>query len=598
MIDRLLEHCRRGWWAVRMTWTINRPLLCGVIGANLIQSVVPLGLALSARGIVNAVVAHTKGESATTTPLMTWLAVGLALAICEAVGRLALTYFTDRLRDEVNIRISSDIMTHADGLDLTYFEDPRFQDVFARANQRTAVHFLKFVTNALEGLRNAFQVVSLTGLLVFIDPLIVILLMPVAIPFLVLQWRLLKKTFDVEQSKTTKYRLTNYYTGLMTRYESVPEVKILGLGPWITRRFDALMREFRDKDRRLYRRSLVLNGGLAVISTIITYAVFTRVAFQVVNGGLTVGDVAIFGSAAMRLRMSIHHLVLALTRAMEQTLYISNLIAFFDIEPTAPRTGAIEPDEVEGAVRLENVSFGYPGTDRPAVEDISLHIAPGETVAVVGENGAGKTTLVRLIVGFYRPSSGRVLFDGLDVDTLSRRFLYEQISFMFQNFGRYEASAGDNIAFGNYSGLKDDPGRVREIAEVTEVSGLIESLPDGFDTALGKEFGAVSLSGGQWQQIALARAFARDARVLILDEPTSNMDIRAEARLFAFFRDLARGRTTILISHRFSTVSMADRIFVMNEGRLIEQGAHPDLMALGGHYARMYDLYARKLEGR
>lgn len=580
-----------------MTWSINRPLFAGVIAANLVQSVVPLGLALSARGIVNSVVAYTTGETQSHSPMLLWLAVGLMLAICEECGRLGLTYFTNRLRDEVNIRISSDIMTHADGLDLAHFEDPRFQDVMARANQRTAVHFLKFVSNSLEGGRQAFQVVSLAGLLFYIDPLIVILLLPVAVPFLVYQWRLLRKTFDVEQSKTTKYRLTTYYTGLMTRYESVPEVKILGLGPWITERFRALMSGFRDQDRRLYRRGFLINAAIAVVSTVIAYGVFTRVAFQVLNGGLTVGDVAIFGSAAMRLRMSIHQIVLVVTRALEQTLYISNLSAFFDIEPSGERTGTIDPEDVKGAVRLEAVSFRYPGSDKLAVEGISLDIHPGETVAVVGENGAGKTTLVRLIVGFYNPAQGRVFFDGQDVDTLSRRFLHDQVSFVFQNFGRYEASAEENIAYGNYRELRNNPERVREIADLTKVSDLVESLPAGFDTRLGKEFGSVSLSGGQWQQIAVARAFTRDSKLLILDEPTSNMDLRSEARLFSLYRRLASGRTTILISHRFSTVSMADRIFVMHEGRLIEEGTHQDLMTQEGHYAGMYGLYAKKLEG-
>jgi len=583
-----LQH---GKWALKLTWLTDSRLLLGLIGSNAIQSITPVGLALTARGVVNAVVSIMKESFGNYTILFLWHSMGLVLTISEAVSRFAQTLFIQRLKDELNLKITTDMLIHADSLELTRFEDPRFQDIMARASQNTASNFSDFINNSLAGLRNLFQSISLIGLLVFIDPLIVLLMLPVAIPYLIYQWSLSKTRFHLEHSRATKRRWTGYFVGLLTRHESIPEVKVLGLGAWLIEKFKALMREFRDQDRKLYQRGFIIDAIFAILSTTVAYAVFTRVAFRVLEGVLTIGDVAIFGGAAIRLRISIEATIFNVTKALEQTLYISNLIEFFKINPKVSPTEGIELSSNQGEIELKNVFFTYPGSSDPVLKDISLHIKPGETVALVGENGAGKTTLVKLIARLYDADEGSVLFDGHDVQSLSLAHLHSQLSFVFQGFGRYEGTVRDNIALGNYNELMNNHDRIEEIARLANIHEMIDGMPQKYGTMLGRTFGEYTLSGGQWQQIALARAFARKSILLILDEPTSNLDARTEYKLFSHFQKLAEGRTTILISHRFSTVSMAERILVMDQGKIIETGTHQELIALGGHYASLYNLH-------
>jgi ATP-binding cassette subfamily B protein len=286
---------------------------------------------------------------------------------------------------------------------------------------------------------------------------------------------------------------------------------------------------------------------------------------------------------------------------MGETLYIANIIEFLETRPTetsrlgdgdagvAPSLPRLSREGIE----LRAVGFTYPGATQPALTDISLRIAPGETIALVGENGAGKTTLVKLIARLYDPSAGTILFDGADVRGLPRDALQQRIAFVFQGFGRYEASAADNIAYGDWQTLLGDRARVRAVAQAADVDAMIAALPRGYDTLLGRTFGERELSAGQWQKIAIARAFAREADLLILDEPTSNLDARAEHALFMQFRSLAKGRTTIIVSHRFSTVSMAHRIIVLEKGRIVESGTHAELLARAGNYADLYALQQR-----
>ncbi|MCP4622544.1 MAG: ATP-binding cassette domain-containing protein [bacterium] len=307
------------------------------------------------------------------------------------------------------------------------------------------------------------------------------------------------------------------------------------------------------------------------------------------------GDVAIFGGAAIRLRISIEFTIINVTNALEQTLYISNLIEFFKIKPGISPTKGLEPSSSRGEIELKNVLFTYPGSGDPVLKDISLHIEPGETIALVGENGAGKTTLVKLIARLYETDKGSVLFDGHDVRSLSVAHLHNQLSFVFQSFGRYEGTVRDNIALGDCNELMNNSDRIEEIARLANIHDMINRMPQGYDTMLGRTFGEYTLSRGQWQQIALARAFARESTLLILDEPTSNLDAHTEYELFSRFQKLAEGRTTILITHRFSTVSMAERILVMDQGRIIETGTHRELISLRKHYASLYNLHLSRM---
>jgi ATP-binding cassette subfamily B protein len=276
-------------------------------------------------------------------------------------------------------------------------------------------------------------------------------------------------------------------------------------------------------------------------------------------------------------------------------LYISNLRDFLSVQPRISSAPGHQPSLTRGEIEFRNVSFTYLGAQTPALSDVSFHIRPGETVALVGKNGAGKSTLVKLLARFYDPDAGDILFDGLDLRELSLDYLHRQIAFVSQNFGRYEATAAENIAYGHWERLGQDRQQIERTAQYAGAHEMIQRMPQGYETLLGRRFGDYDPSDGQWQQLAVARAFARDAALLILDEPTSNLDATAEYELFNRFRELAEGRTTILISHRFSTVQMADRILVLDGGRVVEAGTHRELVAQAGHYAMLYETQRRQM---
>jgi ATP-binding cassette subfamily B protein len=440
--------------------------------------------------------------------------------------------------------------------------------------------------------------VSLAGVLFAIEPVITLLLMPLGSLYLVAQWRLARARYETEYVRTTKRRWMRYFASRLLDHQWVPEIKLLGLAPVLLDRCRALLVEFRDQNRRLYAGSLLGDLAFTVLATAALYAALARVAAHVVSGLSTVGDVAIYGGAAVRLRRSLQSGAKSISDAREGLLYISNLRSFFRAEPQVAAGPTTAPPVRHGAIEVRNVSFTYAGSERPALLDVSFRIQPGETIALVGENGAGKTTLARLLARLYDPTEGCILAGDLDLRDLSLAGWHDAVGCVFQNIGQYEATVADNIAYGDWQRLSGDRKEIVEIARLSGVHDMIEAMPQGYDTSLGRTFGDYTPSLGQWQRLAIARAFARrDAALLILDEPTSNMDARAEYELFCRFRELAAGRTVVLISHRFSTVSIADRILVLDGGLIIEQGSHQDLLAQEGHYASLYRLHMRHMSG-
>lgn len=581
-------------WAVELAWKIAPRLFMMLVILTLFQSIMPAVQALVARQLTNDVISAV-GLQAGFASLVPWLFIGVgSLLFQEAVGA-GRQYYQQIFADQLRLKISVDTLSHANCLEVSFFEDPYFQDVIERAQQNIAVHISEFINNLLLSITNAFQGISVIIILLGIDPVTVIVIAPVILPSAIFYWQQANARYLLEYHRTSKRRWTRYFSMLLMSSESVAEIKLLDLGPLLTKRYQTLMEEFTQDDAKLYRRQFKGELVFSVLFSVVFYTTFAWIAWKVIQNVLTVGDLVVYGRAATQLRSYLEGSSNAFTTALEKALYVADLNRFLNTQP-AMNSSRIELNAaIVGDIKLQNVTFTYPGSSSQALVDVSLHIRAGEVVALVGENGAGKSTLVKLIARLYDPTAGLVLLDDVDLRELSLDAVHGSIAFVMQNFNRYEATAAENIAFGDWQNLLGNRDRIKEVAHMAGAYELIDQMPDGYETLLGRKFGEFDLSGGQWQKLALARAFAREARILILDEPTSNLDARAEYDLFCRFRELAQGRTTILISHRFSTVSMADRIIMLEKGQIIGDGTHEDLLKSNPLYAELYELHQRQM---
>ncbi len=587
---------RRIRWAFHTCRTTNPTLYAACWLNALVGMVFPAGAALAVRGLVNTVNEGLSSAAAfRAEAIYLWLLLGFAATVGTVVTGSAHRYLSRRFEIDLHYRLQLDILLHNEATAFARFEDPQFHDALRRAQEEPEAHVARCLVYTLDLLTSAVQIVSLMAILFVIEPILFLLLVPIGIPYLLFQWRLSRRQFEEVDARVEKQRWIAYHSSVLGSEEQAAEIKLLGLAPLFIERCRALMTEFRDLRAKYQRFEFLGNLVFALFSVVAIYFAMSRAAFSIIDGRLTIGDLAIYGSAAAQLRGLVENGIALIASLRWELLHVGNLRAFFALPQEAPQQAAAAPAPLAGGIAFRDVSFTYPGADKPTLKDLSFTIEPGETVALVGDNGAGKTTIAKLIAGLHRPTGGAVLFDGVDARDIDVGHLRREVTCLFQHFGRYAASAADNIAFGDWERLLDDDAGIEAAARAAGVHELVSAMPQGYRTMLGRAFGQYEPSGGQWQQLAIARAIARDARILILDEPTASLDVDTEYRLFLRYRALAEGRTILLISHRFSTVRMADRILVLDAGKVVESGTHDALMQLNGRYAALYELHRRHL---
>ena len=501
---------------------------------------------------------------------------------------------TNILRSLLTKHVNTLIIDKSINLDLQFYEDPVFYDDMQNARRRADSSALAIVNAISQVAQQLITLISLVALLVGFSPWLAVIVILAAVPNFLSNSRFAEMSFRAISRRAPESRLLSYIEMLLTNNETVKEIKLFGLGPSLKDRYETLFTQFLEEDTSIARRNTFASLAWGMISNLAYYGSYIWVIIRTITQVFTLGDMTMFLSVFRQSQRAVQSLLENFNRLYENNLYLDNLIDFLKIEPAllSPENGKIAPAPIEEGVRFENVSFKYPGSEKYVLKNINLFIKPGESIALVGLNGAGKTTLIKLLTRLYDPTEGRITLDGTDLRDFDMKSLHQRFGVIFQDFVRYQFSVKENIGFGQIEDL-DNQNRIEEAADKGGASEVVAELPEGFDTVLGRRWNrGHELSGGQWQKIALSRAFMRKAEVLILDEPTSALDAQAEYEIFLRFRELMQGRIAVLISHRFSTVRMADRIVVLSEGRIIELGSHEDLMTRNQSYAHLFNLQA------
>lgn len=605
---------------VRLVWRTHRGLTMAMVLLRFARALAPVATLWVGKLIIDAVVAI---RAAPAAPSRLWKLVALEIAIVlanEALSR-ASTLVESLLSDLFTNHTSELLMQHAARLDLYQFEDPVFYDKLERARRQTTAR-ISLLAQLLSMGQDALTLVSLGAALIVYSPLLLLLLTVAVLPSFLGETHFAKLEYSLLYRRTPERRQLDYLRFIGTSDRMAKEVQMFDLAGWLVRRHRALAAQFYDENKKLSIRRGVSSAALSVIGTAGYYGAYVCVLLRAVGGTITLGSLTFLAASFARSRDLIQRLLSGASDIGQQTLYLKDLFDFFETKPaiTSQPGAADVPDRVREGFVFENVGFRYPGSDRWAVRNVSLHLRPGERVALVGENGAGKTTLTKLLARLYDPTEGRVLLDGRDLRDYDLRALRRAIGVVFQDFVRYDLRFDENIGIGEIEQARDYldasvgeghdgarpslaatpngngarvPHAIKQAAEKSLAASLLERLPEGYRQMLGRRFeGGVDLSGGEWQKIALARAYMRDAQVLILDEPTAALDARAESEVFERFAELVRGRMAVTISHRFSSVRMADRIIVLGGGTVIEDGTHDELVAGNGLYAELFKLQA------
>lgn len=575
-------------------WSTDRRLTLFLALLTLIAGLLPAVVAYAGKLIVDGVVIASRSK----LPSDQWTALNYlaleafvvailagskqGLALCQSLLRVL-------LGQKVNVLILEKALT----LDLTHFEDSEFYDKMTRARREASSRPLSLVGRTFGLVQDTLTLITYGGLLIHFSVWAVIVLMVAAVPAFVAETRFAGEAFRLFRWRTPESREQNYLEFLIANEAPAMEVKLYQLGQTLLDRYTTIFNRLYGEDRNLTIRRGTWSYLLSLVSTAAFYLAYIWIVVETIVGAITLGELTMYLVVFRQGQNAFASILSSIGGMYEDSLYLSNLYEFLEQEIPQPK-GYADRGTIPGdGLRFEEVSFQYPGNDNLALNHVSFHLKPGEKLAIVGENGSGKTTLIKLLTRLYTPNSGRILLDGLDLQLWNLEVLQQRIGVIFQNFMQYQFKVGENVGVGDVNYL-DDHDRWFEAAEKGNALPFIEQMPEGFETRLGRWFkSGRELSGGQWQKIALSRAFMRTkADILVLDEPTSAMDAESEVQIFDRFREMTSNQMAILISHRFSTVRMADRILVLSTGTVLEQGSHEDLVKAEGRYAHLFALQA------
>ena len=571
---------------LRLVWETSPPLVLSGIVLRLLRALLPLATLWVAKLIIDAVVAHSP-------VLWKWVGVELTLAILSDILGRANALGDSLLADRFTNKISVRLMKHAAKLDLVSFEDPVFYDKLERARRQTTGR-VTLLASLLNIAQDSVSLLSLSAGLILFSPWLLLLLALAVIPSFLGETHFTALAYSVLYKWTPQRRELDYLRMLGASTGSAKEIKIFGLGDYLADRYRSVSERVFEDNKAVAIRRATVGSLLNLISTGGYYGAYVVILLRTVSGELTLGTLTFLTGAFARSRMFIEKILSGFNDVSEQALFLRDLFEFFEMEPQirSKPNALLAPRPIRIGFEFQNVAFRYAGANRDVLRNINFQLAPGEKVALIGANGAGKTTLVKLLARLYEPTAGRILLDGVDLRDYSVEDLRREIGVIFQDYMRYDMRIKENIGFGKIEVL-DSEDLISGAAQKSQASEMIDRLPAKFNQVVGRRFeGGVDLSGGEWQKIALARAYMRDAQLLILDEPTATLDARAEYEVFLRFAELTRGRMSVLISHRFSTVRMADRILVLSEGDITEQGTHRELVEQGGLYAELFELQA------